>query len=195
MTKFFLSATAAALFVVPTAASAQALPAPVIAIVDVQRATSQCNACKTALAQLETQVNGIRSLQTSLETSLRNEATSIQTAVNALGGKPADAALQARVSGFEKKQADGQRQLQTREQTFQRNRSYVLQQVGQKLDPALAGVLARRGASIMLDTANVMRFAPALDVTNDVIAALNVSLTTLSTTAPAQAAAPAPRGR
>ena len=194
MTKLTLPLIAATLFAVPTMASAQALPAPVIAVVNVQRAMTTCNACKTALTQLETQVNGVRTLQTSLENQLRTEATSIQTAVNALNGKQPDAALSARITAFEKKQTDSQRQLQTREQTFQRNRAHVLKQISDKLDPVLTSVLARRNATIMLDSSNVIRSAPSVDVTNDVIAGLNSSLTTLSTTAPAQAAA-APQGR
>jgi len=194
MTKIFMTATAA-LLALPTMASAQALPAPVIAVVDVQRATTTCNACRTALTQLEAQANGLRGLETSLQTSLRNEAGSIQAAVTALAGKQPDAALTARATAFEKKRQDGQRQLQTREQTFERNRAYVLQQIGTKLDPAVASVLARRGANVMLDAAGLIKFAPSLEVTNDVIAALNASLTTLSTTAPAQARPATPQGR
>ena len=188
MTKLLLATMAASLVALPTAASAQALPAPVIAVVDVQRATGQCNACKTALTQLEGQLNGLKSLQTSLEAPLRTEATALQTAAAALNGKAPDAALQARATAFERKQADAQRQLAAREQTFQRNRAYVLQQIGAKLNPALASVMTKRGATLMIDAANVIRSAPQIDVTADVIAALNASLTTISTTAPAQAA-------
>ena len=195
MTKKTLAATAAVLFALPTMTSAQALPAAVVAVVDIQRATATCNACKTALTQLETQLNGLRGLQTQLETSLQTEARSIQTAVTALAGKQPDAALTARIQAFEKKQADSQRQLQTREQTFQRNRAHVLQQIGAKLDPVLTSVQSRRGATVMLDSATVVRSAPAVDVTNDVIAGLNSSLTTISTTAPAQPAPAAPKGR
>ncbi len=194
MTRIMIAATAA-LLALPTLASGQALPAPVIAVVDVQRATTSCNACRTALTQLEAQANGLRSLQTSLETSLRTEASSIQAAVTALAGKQADAALNGRVTAFERKQQDAQRQLQTREQTFQRNRAHVLQQIGTKLDPAVAAVLARRGATVMLDAATVVKFSPSLEVTNDVVAALNASLTTISTTAPAQARPATPQGR
>ena len=195
MTKTILSASAAALFALPTVASAQALAPAVVAVVDVQRATTTCNACKTALTQLESQVNGIKALQTQLETSLQTEARSIQAAVTALAGKQPDSALTARVAAFEKKQGDSQRQLQARQQTFERNRGYVLQQIGAKLDPVLSSVQARRNATVMLDSATIVRFAPAIDVTNDVIAGLNASLTTVSTTAPAQAPAPAPKGR
>ena len=192
MTKLILSTLAASLVTLPAMASAQALPAPVIAIVDIQRAQTQCTACKTALTQLETQLNSIKSLQTSLETPLRTEAAALQAAAQALNGKAPDAALQARATAFEKKQGDAERQLAARQQTFQRNRAYVLQQINTKLEPAVASVLTKRGATIMLDTTQTIRSAPSLDVTADVIAALNASLPSISTTAPAQAA---PTGR
>ena len=192
MTKLFLATLAAASVLVPAAASAQALPAPVIAVVDIQRAQTQCNACKTALTQLEGQLNSLKSLQSTLEAPLRTEAAAIQAAGAALNGRAPDAALQARATAFEKKQSDAQRQLQTREQQFQRNRAYVLQQINAKLEPAVASVFTRRGASVMVDASSVIRSAPGLDVTADVIAALNSTLTTIGTTAPAQAA---PAGR
>jgi Skp family chaperone for outer membrane proteins len=192
MAKILFAALAASTLFVPAAASAQALAAPVIAIVDIQRAQSQCNACKTALTQLESQLNSLKTLQTTLETPLRTEANTLQAAGQALNGRAPDAALQARAAAFEKKQEDARRQLATREQTFQRNRDYVLQQINTKLEPAVASVFARRGASVMLDATQVIRSAPGLDVTTDVIAALNASLPSISTTAPAQAA---PSGR
>lgn len=192
MTKLIFATLAASLAVLPSVASAQALSAPVIAVVDVQRATSQCTACKTALAQLQGQLNGLKSLQASLEAPLRTESTAIQAAATALNGKAPDAALQARATAFQNKQTDAQRQLAAREQTFQRNRAYVLKQISDKLDPALTSVMARRGANLMLDSDNVVRAAPGVDVTNDVIAALNASLSAVATTAPAQAA---PAGR
>jgi outer membrane protein len=188
MTKLFFSTLAASLVTLPAIASAQALPAPVIAIVDIQRAQTQCTACKTALSQLETQLNSLKALQTSLDTPLRAEAAALQAAAQALNGKAPDAALQARAAAFEKKQADAQRQLTSRQQTFERNRAYVLQQINTKLEPAVASVATKRGASVMLDATQVIRSAPSLDVTADVIAALSASLPSISTTAPAQAA-------
>ncbi len=192
MTKIMYAALAASTLLVPAAASAQALAAPVVAIVDTQRVQTQCNACRTALAQLEGQLTGLRTLQTTLETPLRAENTALQAAARALNGRAPDAALQARATAFEAKTRDAQRQLAAREQAFQRNRAYVLQQINAKLEPALAAVFARRGASVMLDTSAVLRSAPGLNVTPDVLAALNASLTSIATTAPAQAA---PAGR
>ncbi len=188
MTKTLFAALAASIVAVPAVAFGQAVPSPTVVVVDVQRATSQCNACRTALTQLEAQVNSIKALQTSLETPLRTEAAAIQAAGAALNGRAPDAALQARATAFEAKQRDAQRQLAAREATFQRNREFVLKQIGDKLTPALGTVMTRRNANVMLDAANVVRAAPGLDVTADVIAALNSTLPSISTTAPAQAA-------
>ena len=187
MTKIFLP-LAASLVALPAIASAQALPAPVIAIVDIQRAQTQCNACKTALTQLESQITSLRSLQTSLVKPLDTEAAAIRAAAEALAGKAPDAALQARATAFEKKQGDVQRQLAARQQTFERNRAHVLQQINTKLEPAVASVMTRRGATLVLDATQTIRSAPALDITADVVTALNASLPSISTTAPVQAA-------
>ncbi|MCY7399122.1 MAG: OmpH family outer membrane protein, partial [Sphingomonas bacterium] len=123
MTKNLFAVLAASTLLVPAAASAQALTAPVVAIVDIQRAQTQCTACKTALTQLETQLAGLRALQASLETPLRTEAAALQAAGQALNGRSPDAALQARATAFQKKQSDAQTQLAAREAGFQRNRA------------------------------------------------------------------------
>ena len=187
---FIAAATAAV--VLPSVASAQSLPAAVIAVADVNRASAQCNACRTAVSTLEGQVSSLKALQASLGSSLQTEANSIQAAVTALNGKQPDAALTARAKAFEQKQAAAQGQLQSRDTTFQRNKAYVFKQIGEKLDPVLTSVMAKRGATLIVDANSALRFSPSIDVTNDVIAGLNASLTTIGTTAPAAAA---PQGR
>lgn len=192
MKNLLLLAAATAAVVLPSAASAQALPAAVIAVADINRASAQCNACRTAVSTLEGQVSSLKALQASLGSSLQTEANSIQAAVTALNGKQPDAALTARAKAFEQKQAAAQGQLQSRDATFQRNKAYVFKQIGDKLDPVLTSVMAKRGATLIVDANSALRFSPSIDVTNDVIAGLNASLTTIGTTAPAAAA---PQGR
>ena len=46
--------------------------------------------------------------------------------------------------------------------------------------------MQRRGANIMVETGTTLATANTLDVTNDVLAALNAALPTLATVAPAQ---------
>ena len=53
MNKLILSAAAlGTALVIPAAAQAQAIPAAVVAIVDLEKVTADCNACKTASATL-----------------------------------------------------------------------------------------------------------------------------------------------
>jgi hypothetical protein len=49
--------------------------------------------------------------------------------------------------------------------------------------------MTARGANLVIDASAALRSAPALDVTADVLTALNAAMPTLATTAPA---APAP---
>jgi outer membrane protein len=45
--------------------------------------------------------------------------------------------------------------------------------------------MQRRGANVLVETGSTLATATNVDVTNDVLAALNSSLPTISTTAPA----------
>jgi len=188
MKKIALAALAAA--VLPQAATAQNVPAPVIVVVDSNKAGTECTACKTALAQLQTQATAIQTLRQQLANPLQTEGQQLQTAVDALKGKQPDAALQARIVAFQKKQDQAEQQVQGRAQTFERNRAYVLQQIRTRIGPAIEAVQARRRANLVLDASSTARFSPSLDVTNEVIAELNRTLPSIATTAPAQAAQP-----
>jgi len=190
MTKIAILAAASAVFLAAAPASAQQLPAAVIAVANIDKASNECNACKTALASLQSQLNAIKTLQTQLGTPLEAEQKTLTTAVQALNGKEPDAALAGRIQAFDRKQQDANRQLAARDQAFQNNRAYVMQQIGAKLEPALTTVMAKRGATMIVDSRVALQASPALDVTNDVIAQLNSTLSSIATTAPAAAAAP-----
>ena len=67
MKTLLISAAAAAVLIVPSAASAQAVPPAVVAVVDLDRVTSQCNACKTAIASLQSQATAEANREKELE--------------------------------------------------------------------------------------------------------------------------------
>jgi outer membrane protein len=186
MNKILFTAALAASFIAPVAAQAQSLPAAVIAVTDLDRVTSECNACKTASAALRSQVQAFETRRTTLTNQIQTEGQSLQTAVNALGGKEPDAALKARITAFQTKQQSGAQELERSQQQIQRNQQYIQQQIAQKLGPIYQQVMQRRGANIMLETGTTLASASALDVTNEVLAALNTAMPTIATTAPAQ---------
>lgn len=202
MKRLLVSAAIAASILVPTAAAAQALPPAVVAVVDLEKIQATCTACKAASAAFTSQENAIKARQTALDTPLQTEARAIQTAINALpqGAEP-DAALTARINAFKQKGEARDTELNSRAQQYQRNRAYVTQQIQAKLYPIYQQVMQRRGANVLVEMGATLGTAAALDVTNDVLAALNTQLPSVVTVAPAAAAAPArpkpqqPQGR
>ena len=195
MRKIAILAAASAAAILPTGASAQALPGAVVAVVDLQRVSSECTACKAASTALQGQVTALRNREQTLGSPLETERKSIQTAVDALKGKDPDAALQARIRAFQAKQQQGAQELSKQQAQIERNQAYVSQQITTKLGPIYQQVLQRHGANVLLEQGATLAAAATLDVTNDVLAALNTALPTVSTTAPAAAPSAQPQGR
>lgn len=179
----FATAAAVAPMVVATPAMAQKLPSPVVAVVDVERVMSDCNACKTATAQLDGQLASLRSMAQQLGQPLQAEAQSLDAALQAAKGKP-DAALQQRVGAFQDKQQNAQRQVQQQEGVYQRNVQYVRFQIAQALGPVIDQVAQQRGATLVVDKGAVLYSAQSIDITDSVMAGLNGKLTTINTVAP-----------
>lgn len=185
MTKMFLTAALAASVLAPAAAHAQALPAAVIAVADLDRVTAECTACKTAANSLRSQAQALQAREKALVEPIQAEQKSIQAAIDALKGAAPDAALQARVRAFQTRQQQAAEELQRSQTQIQRNQQFIQQQIATKLGPIYTQVMQRRGATVMLETGTTLATSSTIDVTNEVLAALNVAMPTLATTAPA----------
>jgi Skp family chaperone for outer membrane proteins len=192
MKTLLISAAFAAALLAPSAASAQAVPAAVIAVLDLDRVTTDCNACKTAQAALRSQVEAYQTREKTLAAPLEAEQKSIQAAIDALKGKDPDAALQARIRAFQSKQQNGAQELATQQQQIKANQAYIQKQIQDKLNPIYQQVMQRRGANVLMEVGATLATSQNLDVTNDVVAALNAALPSIVTTAPA---AQQPQGR
>jgi outer membrane protein len=195
MKNLLIPASLVAAAILPTAAQAQAVPPAIVAVVDLEKVTAQCNACKTAQTALNGQVTTLRSRATALSTPLQAEEKSLQAAIDALGGKEPDAALKTRVQTFQTRQQQAAQDLQRQQQQLQLNQQYVSKQITDKLGPIYSQVMQRRGANLMVEINQTLASGATLDVTNDVVTALNASLTSLQTVAPAQAQQARPQGR
>lgn len=190
MKKILVSAAFAAAMVAPSAAIAQSVPAATIIVVDLDKVTTDCNACKTARAALQSQANAIQAREKALTGPLQTEGQAIQKAIDALQGKEPDAALKARVTAFNNKRQQGATELQRQQEQFQRNTNHISQQIRTRLGPIYQQVMTRRSANIMLEVGNTLAAGAALDVTNEVLSALNAALPSVQTVAPAQAQTP-----
>lgn len=192
MKTLLVSAAFAAALITPAAVTAQALPAAVVAVVDLDRVTQECNACKTAQAALRGQVEAYQTRERTLAAPLETEQKSIQTSIDALKGKEPDAALQTRVKAFQAKQQQAAQDLSAQQRQIQANQQYIQKQIQDKLNPIYQQVMQRRGANLLVEVGSTLATSQNVDVTGDVLAALNTALPTIATTAPTP---PAPQGR
>ena len=160
---------------------AQAQQRPIL-VVDTDRVLSECTACKAAATQLQSQVQQGRTRAQQLETSLKPEAEALEKAVQALGGKQPDQALQARIAAFRQKQQQGATELGNRENTIQSTQAHVQQQIGRRLVQVVEASRARRQASIVVPKQGTLASDNAIDITGEVLAALNQQLPSVSVT-------------
>lgn len=182
-TLFVTAALAAA--AVPTIATAQAIPAAVIGIVDLDRVTRDCTACKAATATLRSRATALQNRQRALAAPLETEGKAIRDAAEALKGKPADAALEARAKAWETKRNSAAQEIERTQAQLQRDQAYITQQIAAKLAPIYSQVMQRRGANLLVEVGNTVAVSGTIDVTNDILTALNAALPSVQTNAPA----------
>jgi outer membrane protein len=163
-------------------AMAQRAPAAAVIVINTDRIYRDCNACRTAQTQLQSQVTALRTRQQTLETQLRPEGQAIQTAVNALAGKQPDAALQNRVKAFQQKQEQANQELSRGQQNIQSIQANVVRQINERLQPVINQVMTTKGANIAVDEGSTLAHSQATDATNEVLAALNTALPAVSLT-------------
>jgi Skp family chaperone for outer membrane proteins len=195
MKTLLITASFAASALVPSVAHAQAIPAAVVAVVDLDKVTNDCNACKAAKAALNAQVAGLQSREKALAEPIQAEQKSIQAEINALKGKEPDAALKARAQAWQTKAQQADQELQRQQEQIKANSLYINKQIADKLGPIYSQVMQRRGANLMVEVGQTLATGATLDVTNDVLAALNSALPSISTTAPAAPRTSTPQGR
>ncbi|MES2120921.1 MAG: OmpH family outer membrane protein [Pseudomonadota bacterium] len=197
MKTLLVTAALAASFLAPAAAQAQAIPGAIVAVVDLERVSTDCNACKTAAATLRSQATAQENREKALITPLQAEEKAIRDAAAALNGKEPDAGLQARAKAFQTKYESAQAESAKGRAQLQANATYVQKQIRDKLNPIYQSVMVKRGANLLVEVGTTLATAQSLDVTADVLAGLNASLPSLSVNAPAPAASTTtkPQGR
>lgn len=196
--KTILTATfATTTLLLSTAGVAQRAPTASIIVVDTERVYRDCNACRTAQTQLQTQITNLRNRQQTLANQLRPEGEAIQTAVNALAGKQPDAALQNRIKAFQTSQGQASQELTRSQQNIQSIQANVLRQINEKLNPVINQVMTQKGANLAVDVDATLAHSQATDATNEVLAALNQQLPSISVTPlpPPQQQQQTPQGR
>jgi outer membrane protein len=193
----FGAAIAAATLAVPVSAQ-RANPATVV-VVDTGRIFSECTACRAATAQLQTMVQQGQARAQQLGQPLATEQQSIEQAATQLQNMPAGPAktqqqstLQSRFNALQTRQNSANQEIQRLEQNLQSTRANIARQLNERLSPIYTNVMNAHAANLLLDTDATLAHAPSLDVTNEVLNALNAALPSVSVTPLPQQAAPNP---
>jgi Skp family chaperone for outer membrane proteins len=204
MTKFMFGAAAAALLVaMPGAAQAQRTPPATIVVVDTERLLAECTACRAASAQIQAMIGQGQQRAQQLSQPLQAEMQSIQAAGQAVQAQPAGAArtaseasLRQRLQALQSRQDAANQELQRLDQTIQSTRGNVGRQLNERLGPIYTQVMNAHGANLLVEMGASLAHAPTLDVTNEVLAALNAAVPSVSVTPmPAAPAGTQPQGR
>jgi outer membrane protein len=200
----FGAAMAALSLALPGVAQAQRAPGAVVVVVDTDRVYRECTACKAAQTQLQGLVASARTRATQLGQPLQTEAQSIEQAGAALRNQTgaarsaAETALNTRMQQFQQRQTTAQQEVARLEQNIQSTQANVLRQINARLNPVITQVMTARGANVAVDTNATLARSNTLDVTADVLTALNAALPSVSVTPLPQAQQPAqpqPQGR
>ena len=196
MRNIAMTAAFAAMVLAPAAASAQAIPGAVVAVVDLEKVSSDCTACKTAQDGARRPGHGPEVARSGSCCSAqvgRPVAPDGRRRAQGQGARcgPAGAHQgvpdQAAVGLHRKSLARRSRSSATRPMFRSRSAPSSARSTRQ--------VMQRRGANVMVEAGATLASGANLDVTNDVLAALNQQLPSVATTAPAAPAQQQPQGR
>ena len=173
---------------IPAAVPAQRVPDASIVVVDRGRIYRECAACVTAQAQLQALGTQANTRAQQLGQPIQIEMQSIQQAAQAAEAQQgaarttAEAAVRARIQALQTRQNTANQEIQNLEQNLQLTQAHVIKQISDQLEPIVRQVMQARNANLALDVSSTIGHAPALNVTNDVMARLNQVLTTISVT-------------
>jgi len=191
-----LAALAAGTATLPATAPVHAQARGGVLVVDTDQILSTCTACRAAAQQLQQREAALRTRAQTLGQQLETEGKPIQTAVDALRGRQPDAALQQRITAFQTKQQTAQQEINNSQRQLQSIAAHVNQQVGQRIVQIVEQSRARRGAAVVLSKNSTLANDSTVDITGEVLAALNQQLPAVSVTPlPQQQQQQRPQGR
>jgi outer membrane protein len=159
----FALAVCAAGLVAPSVASAQMK----IGVINLQRAIAETAEIKKAQNEMAAKY---KPRQDAIDKGQR-ELSDIQTQLQSSSGKlsaAGEADLQAR---GQRKQRDVQRMSDDLQADVERDRNDILQRVGVRMTEVVKKVSDEKGLDLIVEASATVTFKPALDITNDAIAA------------------------
>jgi outer membrane protein len=139
-----------------------------VAVVNSQRAMAESDELKKASAAMEAKY---KPRQDELN-KLQNDLQSIEQQLNSGKITNPQAAADLQLQG-QRKQRDAQRISDDLQADVEKDRQDILGKASQKMQQVIAKLAEEKGVDVVIDSSQAIYFKPALDITNDAIAAFN----------------------
>jgi outer membrane protein len=155
------------LLVLTLAVCASAFGQAKLGVVNFQKAILDTAEIKKASTDLQ---NKYKPRQDALE-KVQRELADIQTQLQASGGKlsaQGEADLTAR---GQRKQREAERLNQDLQDDVNNERNTILQRAGTRMQEVVKKMMDDKGLDLIIDSTNAVAFKPAVDMTNDAVAA------------------------
>ncbi len=160
-----------------------------VAIADLDEAVSKSNAYTLAVSQIKVtykaQIDAADARAKALTAELQPLAAAYQAAAKAPNAAQNQAALQQQLSTLQQREQSANREVQTISAPVALARAYAVEQIQLKLEAAVNAAMAKKRIGILLQPQAAIKVLPAADITNDVLAELNVAVPNVSITPPA----------
>lgn len=200
MKKILLTAAISAglgLAVMSPAVAQQAAPAATASaqylVVDLNRVVQESTALKAAKPTLDAKRNALEAKVKTLQSQLEADAKALQQ--QAQSGVAAPDVLQAKQRELQQKAQNADQEVATLRNDLGRTENHVVNQILEGSRPVINQIIQERGATLVLNREAVVFANQSIDITGDVIARMQKSLPTVSTTPPAPQAAQQPAAK
>jgi Skp family chaperone for outer membrane proteins len=185
----------------PAAAAAQALNhgpvIPGVCVVSVEAAIANSTVGKHVNTRLEQLIGQVNAELTAERNAIDAEAKTLDTQKATLERT----VLETRAANLQVRAGALQRKAQLRDREIQATEQKAIGRIGTEMEPLIRNVYQQRQCSMLLNRQAIVIANPALDITQNLVTALNGKITTFAfdrerldqQAAPATAAAPAQR--
>lgn len=172
----------------PAAMAQEAAPAAPAArssylVVDLNRVVRESAALKAAQPTLDAKRNALENKLKTYQSQLEADAKALQQ--QAESGIAAPDVLQAKQRELQQKAQKADEDVANLRSDYARTENHVVDQILEGSRPVINQIIQERGATLVLNREAVVFANTSIDITGDVIARMQKSLPTVSTTPPA----------
>lgn len=145
---------------------------PVIGVIDLQQILAKSDAARKVASQRENYLNGYQSRVAEQEKSLRDEDQKLGQERAMLDQN----AFAQRRASFQEKVATFQREVEGRRRNLERAYTQAMNEIQAAVIRHTKDLATERGMNIVVYRSQVFLFDPEMDITDEVLKAVNVSL-------------------